>query len=67
MQFQKWKDALASLGSKTSLILNSDDPQIAYLGDAIKNEVKYFGVKGRKYKIPNMLLTPHIVLNAEIN
>ncbi|MEK7501961.1 MAG: Mur ligase family protein [Patescibacteria group bacterium] len=45
---KKWKDALASLGSKTSLILNSDDPQIAYLGDAIKNEVKYFGVKGRK-------------------
>jgi len=45
---KKWKDTLASLSSKTSLILNADDPQIAYLGDAIKNEVKYFGVKGRK-------------------
>ncbi len=45
---KKWKDALARMGSKTILVLNSDDPQIAYLGVAIKNKVKYFGVDNGK-------------------
>jgi len=29
---QKWKDVIAKLPEKTTLILNADDPQIAYLG-----------------------------------
>lgn len=45
---KKWKETLAHISSKTILVLNSDDPQIAYLGDAVKNKVKYFGVDSGK-------------------
>lgn len=40
----KWKNAIQYLPSKTTLILNADDPQIAYLGKNHKNTY-YFGVK----------------------
>ncbi len=45
---KRWKEAFVSLDSKTSLILNADDPQIAYLGYAVKNKIKYFGVDSGK-------------------
>lgn len=44
----KWKKALSMINKKTVLILNADDPQVAYLGDTLKNKIKYFGVKGEK-------------------
>lgn len=45
---KKWKEAFAHISSKTILVLNADDPQIAYLGDGIENKVKYFGVDSGK-------------------
>lgn len=41
----KWQQAIASLTDKTTLILNADDPQIAFLGNGMKKNVHYFGVK----------------------
>lgn len=40
---EKWKKALEQLDNKTSLILNADDPQIAYLGHEVENTT-YFGL-----------------------
>lgn len=41
----KWKIALSKLSPKTKLILNADDPQIAYLASHLKGvNVKYFGI-----------------------
>lgn len=47
----KWEKALGMIDKKTILILNADDPKIAYLGYKIKNKVKYFGVKGARQDI----------------
>jgi len=46
----KWQEALAALPKDTQLILNADDPQIAYLGKKSPLNELYFGVdeKGRK-------------------
>ncbi len=41
---KRWSDSLKNLSSKTTLILNSDDPQISYLGENTKAHVKYFGL-----------------------
>lgn len=41
----KWHKALERLNGKTTLILNADDPQIAYLASNLKDvRVKYFGI-----------------------
>ncbi len=40
-----WKEAYAKL-TKTQLILNADDPQIAFLGDSLKN-THYFGLDSK--------------------
>ena len=42
---EKWKRAFSKLPKKTKLILNADDPQIAYLGEKARNKTLYFGVK----------------------
>lgn len=41
----KWKRALSSIGPTTKIVLNADDPKIAFLGDKFKN-AKYFSVEG---------------------
>ncbi len=43
----KWKMALNKLSSKTKLILNADDPQVAFLGEKSKAKVLYFGVDSK--------------------
>jgi len=40
---QKWQEAIISLSEKTKLILNADDPQIAYMGKILKHNNLYFG------------------------
>lgn len=42
----KWQNALKKLDKNTTLILNADDPQIAYLGfgNSIDTNVEYFGI-----------------------
>ena len=42
---RKWKEAYAKL-TKTELVLNADDPQIAYLGSGLKN-AHYFGLEAK--------------------
>jgi len=41
---EKWQSALKKIKPDVLVILNSDDPKIAYLGNNIKNRVRYFGV-----------------------
>lgn len=41
---QKWQEAIILLPEKTKLILNADDPQIAYMGMILKHEKLYFGL-----------------------
>ncbi|KKQ28941.1 MAG: hypothetical protein A3H17_04165 [Candidatus Levybacteria bacterium RIFCSPLOWO2_12_FULL_37_14] len=41
---KKWEDAIRHLLSKTTLILNADDPQVAFLGEKSKSNVLYFGI-----------------------
>jgi UDP-N-acetylmuramyl tripeptide synthase len=43
-----WKKALENLPSTTTLILNADDPEIAYLGHKTKAKVLYFGLDDKK-------------------
>lgn len=38
-----WRDAISKLSEKTTLILNADDPQIAYFGVDTKAKSLYFG------------------------
>jgi len=46
----KWHVALEKLKSKTTLILNCDDPLIKYLGKESKHEVVYFDIPDNKYR-----------------
>lgn len=41
----KWKKTLGVLPKDSVVILNADDPQIAYLGKNLKNKVVYFGIE----------------------
>ena len=41
---KKWKESFKNLSKNSVLILNADDPQIAYLGNNIKNKSLYFGL-----------------------
>ncbi len=42
---KRWSESFKNLNSKTTLILNSDDPQISYLGKNTKAHIKYFGLE----------------------
>jgi lipid II isoglutaminyl synthase (glutamine-hydrolysing) len=41
---EKWKSALSALTSETTLVLNADDPLVAFLGKDIKANTVYFGL-----------------------
>jgi len=41
---KKWKESISKLNKQTKLILNADDPLIAFLGDKANLETKYFGL-----------------------
>lgn len=43
----KWKSALNKLSSHAKLILNADDPQVAFLGEKSKTHVLYFGINSK--------------------
>lgn len=40
----RWRGAVESLPASTTLVLNADDPTIAYLGELYKGQVIYFGI-----------------------
>ena len=46
---KKWSFALRGLNENTTLLLNADDPQVAFLGDKSKAKVKYFGLNNKNY------------------
>ena len=39
-----WKQAVAQLSPETTLILNADDPSVAYLGTSFTGRVLYYGI-----------------------
>lgn len=45
---EKWQKVLKNLPSQTEIILNSDDPSVAYFGYALNNHVTYFGLNDKK-------------------
>lgn len=45
---EKWGKALNEMPGETKIILNADDPQIAFLGKGVKGEVIYFGLNDPK-------------------
>lgn len=47
---QKWRKALKTLPEETILILNADDPQIAFLGKKSNLKTMYFGLQGKEQK-----------------
>ncbi len=44
-----WREALASLPSSSTVVLNADDPQVAYLGDDLPNPVLYYGFEDPRH------------------
>jgi len=44
---KKWKTVFQQLPSDTKVILNSDDPQVSYLGNDLKADVLYFGLEDK--------------------
>lgn len=44
-----WKESISNLPKETSLILNADDPQVAYLAKNSKAKVYYFGLQSSQY------------------
>lgn len=45
---KKWNAAFQNLTNKTTLILNADDPLIAYLAKDVKAKVQYFGLSDKE-------------------
>ena len=45
---QKWKDMIQSLPETTKLIINADDPALAFLGSQHQN-VEFFGIEQSRY------------------
>lgn len=45
---EKWQKVLRTLSKDTEVILNSDDPSVAYLGKLITGKVTYFGLNNEK-------------------
>ena len=45
---EKWQKVLRNLPQETEVILNSDDPAVAYLGTLIPSRVTYFGLNDPK-------------------
>ncbi len=39
-----WKQAIAMLSTETTLVLNADDPSVAYLGASFTGRVLYYGI-----------------------
>lgn len=44
---EKWQKAIAKLPKDTTVVLNSDDPGVAYLGRKVKGKTIYFGVNDK--------------------
>ena len=48
---KRWSEVLANLPSNTTIILNSDDPSVAELGNSTKAKTLYFGIEDEKMSL----------------
>lgn len=46
-----WQEALAALPETSTVVLNADDPQIAYLGADLPNPVLYYGAEDSRHAL----------------
>lgn len=44
-----WRRALRELSPSATLVLNADDPQVAYLGEQVASRVLYFGIDDKTW------------------
>ncbi len=51
---EKWLEALKKLPSSTTVIINADDPHLAYIGSKLKAEVLYFGLGDKQFFLPHV-------------
>ncbi len=51
---EKWTVALSALERQTSVIVNADDPHLAFIGSKISASVKYFGLEDPSLFLPSM-------------
>ena len=51
---QLWRRALQQLPPTTTVVLNADDPQVAYLGEDLPAKVLYFGLDDRRWARPGL-------------
>jgi lipid II isoglutaminyl synthase (glutamine-hydrolysing) len=49
-----WQRALSKVGPSTTVVLNADDPQVAYLGEGTRARVMYFGLEDRQWARPTL-------------
>lgn len=49
-----WREALAALPPTSTVVLNADDPQIAFLGDDLPNPVLYYGIEDSRHALPEI-------------
>ncbi len=54
----RWQKAIAPLSSDTTVVLNGDDPTLAYLGQNLKQKVLFFGLSEPKFYLDEI---PHAV------
>ena len=50
----KWRQALGTLTKKTTVILNADDPQVAFLGKQTHARIRYFGLNEKKLLVDTL-------------
>ena len=55
---RRWQNAIAPLPSDTTLVLNADDPTLAYLGDRLTQQVLFFGLNEPQLYLESI---PHAV------
>lgn len=51
---KKWQVAIGKLSKDTTLVLNADDPQMAYLAKSFRGKVVYFGVEEKTINLPQV-------------
>ena len=55
---QRWGKAIAPLPTETTIVLNADDPTLAYLGQQLQQQVVYFGLNEPELYLESI---PHAV------
>lgn len=49
-----WSRALKDVPATVPIVLNADDPQVAYLGEGVENPVIYYGVEDMRHARPKL-------------